>query len=265
MKERTEYLQLRKMGKNELIRLLEAAEKENRELADQKQQLERKAAEYEARLAEKDRQIEETQRMGREPGTLADSMIQVNGVMEAAQRAAEQYLENIREMEAAKQSQADAIIKAAQQRAERIVVRAKEGAEQVKEASSNVLQNLQAEVGRLLDNARGIYERNSQVPGAEEYIDRPQESAGEAQCERVPRLADILNGGAQEAQEKPAEAAHAAEPDESRGALRETAGESLPDVKAEPQDPDQFAAGLREEIKNVIDDLTDKTKSRRDT
>ena len=259
MKGRTEYLQLRKMGKNELIRLLEAAEKENRELADQKQQLERKAAEYEARLAEKDRQIEETQRMGREPGTLADSMIQVNGVMEAAQRAAEQYLENIREMEAAKQSQADAIIRAAQQRAERIVVRAKEGAEQVKEASSNVLQNLQAEVGRLLDNARGIYERNSQVPGAEEYIDRPQESAGEAQCERVPHLGDILNGGAQEAPEKPAE------PDESRGAPREAAGEALPDVKAEPQDPDQFAAGLREEIKNVIDDLTYKTKSQRDT
>ena len=54
-------------------------------------------------------------------GSLAEAMLDVNGVMAAAQAAADQYLENIAAMEAETKQRCENMIRAAQKEAQRIL------------------------------------------------------------------------------------------------------------------------------------------------
>ena len=73
---------LRKLSKLELLELLAQQE---RELQSLRKSLEEKEAE----LADRKLLIEES-------GSIAEAALKLNGVFEAAQRAADQYLENLR-------------------------------------------------------------------------------------------------------------------------------------------------------------------------
>ena len=75
--------ELRRLSKLDLIELLEAQKEENERL-----QQELEAAN--ARLNERTIQIEKA-------GTMAEAALLINGVLESAQRAADQYLYNIRQ------------------------------------------------------------------------------------------------------------------------------------------------------------------------
>ena len=76
--------ELRKLSRADLLELLLAQSKENERLREQLRQAEEKLA---------DRKIElET------AGSIAQAALQLNGVFEAADRAAAQYLENIRRL-----------------------------------------------------------------------------------------------------------------------------------------------------------------------
>ena len=77
--------QLKKMNRRELLELMLAVCRERDELQSE---LER----TKNALKTKRLQVEQA-------GSIAEASIQINGVFEAAQAAAEQYLENIREME----------------------------------------------------------------------------------------------------------------------------------------------------------------------
>ena len=77
--------QLKKLNRKELLELLLLQTREN-------EKLKAELSEVQAALDEKNLRIEKA-------GDLATAMIAVNGVMEAAQAAAEQYLENIKKME----------------------------------------------------------------------------------------------------------------------------------------------------------------------
>ena len=76
------------------------------------------------------KQLEETlskrQLKIREAGDLAHAVLAVNGVMETAQRAAKQYLENIEQMQSETKERCAEIIEKARQEAERIIREAKE-------------------------------------------------------------------------------------------------------------------------------------------
>ena len=76
------------------------------------------------------KQLEETlskrQLKIREAGDLAHAVLAVNGVMETAQRAAKQYLENIEQMQSETKERCTEIIEKARQEAERIIREAKE-------------------------------------------------------------------------------------------------------------------------------------------
>ena len=61
-----------------------------------------------------------------EAGDLAHAVLAVNGVMETAQRAAKQYLENIEQMQSETKERCAEIIEKARQEAERIIREAKE-------------------------------------------------------------------------------------------------------------------------------------------
>ncbi len=124
--------ELKKLNRRELLKMLlvqcEETERLKQESDDIREEFESMAESYErlkkkldlkdARLNEKDAkiaelrgQIEEIKRSKaielEEAGSIAEAAIRINGVFEAAQRAAEQYLMNVRELsgrEAAKES-----------------------------------------------------------------------------------------------------------------------------------------------------------------
>lgn len=74
--------ELKKLSRADLLELLLAESRENEQLRAQ-------LAEANARLASRQIEIENA-------GSIAEAALQLNGVFQAAQAAAEQYLENIR-------------------------------------------------------------------------------------------------------------------------------------------------------------------------
>lgn len=74
--------ELKKLHRSDLLELLIAQEKENEQLRSQ-------IAQLETRLADRTIAIDQA-------GSIAEASLQINGVLQAAQNAAAQYLENIR-------------------------------------------------------------------------------------------------------------------------------------------------------------------------
>lgn len=75
---------LRKLKRAELLELLIEQGKENERLHGQIEELEKKLADKEIRLER--------------AGTIAEAAFQLNGVLEAAEAAAEQYLDNLKRL-----------------------------------------------------------------------------------------------------------------------------------------------------------------------
>lgn len=264
MKDRMEIQQLRKMGKRELVRLVQDCDNENRKLAEESERKQNRIQDLEQRLVGLQEQIADMedkqikmQLKYQEPGSLADSMIQVNGVIAAAQNAAGQYLERIREMESARQAETEEILTMARLEAKRILSKAKTGAAQIREASANVLKSLQTEIDRMLLGARGEYEQKTagETPafGAEaavntdvcinaDTLQKPCMQPIGDEAEKVPHLNDILY---------PAET-------EKQGTA---GGEAMtPKEKMAPDETEGLVDELSEEIQSVINDLTYKTQ-----
>lgn len=78
----TEKNPLRKLNKLELLELLAQQERELQGLR--------------AQLAEKEAQLESRMLMIRDSGSIAEAALKLNGIFEAAQKAADQYLENVK-------------------------------------------------------------------------------------------------------------------------------------------------------------------------
>ena len=146
--------QLKRMGKVELLKILEKLEQENQDLFDEKQKLEDENQRLLDKVDRLEKQIVETEETPQQaPGTLADTAVKVNGVMEAAQAAADQYLSNIRKMEQLKKQKTREIIAAAQDKANDIIQMAEQKKAMVEDQSEKILQNLQVEVDSLLGRA----------------------------------------------------------------------------------------------------------------
>lgn len=104
--------ELKKLSRADLLELLLIQTKET-ELLRQKLEAAEKALEQ--------RQIRMT-----ELGSLAEAMVEVNGVMAAAQAAAEQYLENIKAMEQETKSRCAEMIQVAWDEAQEILKNAQQ-------------------------------------------------------------------------------------------------------------------------------------------
>lgn len=98
--------ELKKLNRAELLELLLVQTKEAERL---RKQLDK----AEAALADRYLQIQSA-------GTLANAVVQINGVMEAAQAAAQQYLDNIVRMEEETKHRCEEMIAEARAEAERI-------------------------------------------------------------------------------------------------------------------------------------------------
>lgn len=88
--------QLKKLSRAELLEILIQQTKRNdsleTELAELKTVYEEKISEYEALLERKNIAIKES-------GSIAEASLKLSGIFEAAQQAADVYLENIKQME----------------------------------------------------------------------------------------------------------------------------------------------------------------------
>lgn len=98
--------ELKKLNRAELLELLLVQTKEA-------ERLRKKLEKAEAALADRYLQIQSA-------GTLAQAVVQINGVMEAAQAAAQQYLDNIVKMEEETRLRCEKMLADAGAQAERI-------------------------------------------------------------------------------------------------------------------------------------------------
>ncbi len=118
--------ELKRLSRSELLELLLIQTKENERLMKQ-------LTEAEERITRRDLKLENA-------GDLAHAVLEVNGVMEAAQAAARQYLDNIAIME-----------KQTQEKCQTMLEEARREAEQIREHALREQQNLEMKMKGIYD------------------------------------------------------------------------------------------------------------------
>ena len=98
--------ELKRLNRAELLELLLTQTRET-------ERLQKELDETKARLNDRNLRIQET-------GDLAQAVLSLNGVMEAAQAAANQYLENIQAMERETKEKCQLLLRQAREEAEKI-------------------------------------------------------------------------------------------------------------------------------------------------
>ena len=105
---------LKRLSRSELLELLLVQTREAEQMAEELNRLQKQLADRRLRLEA--------------AGDIAHAVLEVNGVMEAAQEAARQYLDNIARMEAETKERCEKMLRDARQAAQRIIQEAKETA-----------------------------------------------------------------------------------------------------------------------------------------
>lgn len=118
----------------------------------------RRADELEARLAEAQARLEKREIAIDKAGTLAEASLMLNGVFEAAEKAAAQYLENIQRLSGRQQQVCDDMEAAARDRAQAILEEA-ERACRAREARCDQYEAaLTARLQKFYDDRPGLKE-----------------------------------------------------------------------------------------------------------
>ena len=104
--------ELKRLSRMELLQLLLVQTQETERLKKDNEELK-------ARLECRTLQVTEA-------GNIAEATMKINGVMEAAQKAADQYLDNARAMEARTKRRCEELLAQAQEQADRIIREAKD-------------------------------------------------------------------------------------------------------------------------------------------
>ena len=115
---------------------------------EQNRQIERLLAEIEMQEAPSERPEPETpqaplQFFGENPGSLAEASISVAGVMQAAQEAADLYLQNIRQLEAESAAAAEKIEEEAEKKAKAIIEAAEQRCKELENAAKKSVSEIQ--------------------------------------------------------------------------------------------------------------------------
>lgn len=132
--------ELKRMGRSELLELLITQMEENESL---RSRLEEAEAELQNRRINLDK-----------AGTMAEASVLLNGVLEAADKAAEQYLENIRVMSESQEEISKRIEEEAREKAATIV-------EEAEEYSRNLRIETKKYFNQLIAKAQDIYTKKT--------------------------------------------------------------------------------------------------------
>ena len=140
--------ELRKLKRTELLELLLTQEKENEELRRQLQ-------EARDRLAERKLSLDEA-------GSIAQAAVRLNGVFEAAQAAADQYLENVRSLSEGQESRCARLEAESRQEADRLLRETEERCtamlESAKKESQAYWENVSARLEEYYNAHEGLRE-----------------------------------------------------------------------------------------------------------
>lgn len=114
-----DHKELRRMSRSELLQLLMERTRENDCLQEQLTQAQHALERARTRLDDRTIAL-------RDAGSIAEAALRLNGVWEAAQRAAEDYLSGIERMRAEQEQQRETVLKEARDQAGEILTGAKE-------------------------------------------------------------------------------------------------------------------------------------------
>ena len=136
---------LRKMNRKELLELLIASEKENDQLKEQLQQ-------QTVQLQNRELQIKDA-------GSIAEAALVLNGVFESTEKAAAQYLENIKHCSEQQQSIYDKIVSEAEQKAKTILDNAEKEKQQKIKAADEYWKNLSVKLEEFYQSKKSSGDR----------------------------------------------------------------------------------------------------------
>lgn len=159
--------ELKKLGRGDLMELLLEQGREIERLRAAVETAERQARQAEQRLSQRELDVEAA-------GTLADASARVNGLLEAAQATADQYLENIRARQAAleedcarreneSRAAAEALLQEAQARSDAIIREASAQAEQYWQTVAQRLEDFYEAHQGLRELLEAMPRRNGDV------------------------------------------------------------------------------------------------------
>ena len=114
--------EIRKLRRRDLLEMLIEAEKKNQALAAENEELLRQKEAREICISK--------------AGSIAEAALQLNGIFEAAQQAAGQYLDNLRRISEEPEKMAESILAKAEKRAKQIEEEAEKKAEKIINAAS---------------------------------------------------------------------------------------------------------------------------------
>ena len=140
--------ELRKLKRTDLLELLLAQEKENEDLRRQLQ-------EAQDRLEERKLALEEA-------GSIAEASLRLSGVFEAAQTAADQYLENVRRLSEGQETRCARLEEESRQKADRLLQETEERCtamlESAKKESQAYWENVSARLEEYYNAHEGLRE-----------------------------------------------------------------------------------------------------------
>ena len=135
---------LRKLNRKELLELLVVSERENEQLKERLQQ-------QEAELQSRNIQV-------RQIGSLAGAALALNNVFESADKAAAQYLENIKHYSEQQEALYNKIISAAEKKAKIIIENAENEKQKKIKAADDYWQSLSSKLEEYYQNHDGLKE-----------------------------------------------------------------------------------------------------------
>lgn len=128
--------ELRKMSRLELIEIIYALQQEEKVLEEEKKKLEDTIASWTVQCAQ--------------AGSIAEAALSINGVFEAAQAAADQYLDYFRRQNSKTEAEIAAMLSSARQEQEHILAQAQEQADSIRQEADQYRTCVQTECRELI-------------------------------------------------------------------------------------------------------------------
>jgi len=135
---------------SQLLEMMSAVEEENTKLKKDNVKLARMNRQYRRIIKEKEQEISELKLNWDEAGDLAEYTMKINKVMEAAQKAAQDYVNTNRKMEEKARQEADMIIHEALRKKEDIIKNALNEASRIQYLNVTTIRKMQDEIKQLL-------------------------------------------------------------------------------------------------------------------
>ena len=136
--------ELRHLSRSELLQMLISQMKENQQLR--------------AQLADADEKLRSRRIAISKTGSIAEASLQLNGVFEAAQAAAAQYLENIRMLDQQRNERTAQIEREARAQADEILAEAKEYSRHVHASADEYYRQMHEKAQRMLKDQDALVE-----------------------------------------------------------------------------------------------------------